>query len=151
MTEQPFVDYEANYRTFEKLEKGLLPRNKEVLFEAFTAARIASVTVTFDGCGDSGQMEDMSAVDLNDMTVSIPEWTINTRRADFHGLTVKEEATTVEDFIETLCYDLLSKRQNGWENGDGAYGQIIFTTAQRAIRIEFHERYTETNYYEYDF
>ena len=34
-----------------------LPHNKQVLFDALTAAGIVVVTIAFDGSGDSGQFE----------------------------------------------------------------------------------------------
>ncbi|OZA04478.1 MAG: hypothetical protein B7Y02_16365, partial [Rhodobacterales bacterium 17-64-5] len=42
-------------------EAELRPANKDRLFDALTAAGISHVTVTFDGEGDSGQIESIAA------------------------------------------------------------------------------------------
>ena len=43
------------------LQAEVLPQNKVALFAALQAAGIQSIVVTFDGCGDSGQIESLSA------------------------------------------------------------------------------------------
>ncbi len=60
----------------------LRDRNKTVLFDALAAAGISHVIVSFDGYGDSGQIESLEAkagddtVDLPEaqVTVAIAEW-----------------------------------------------------------------------------
>jgi hypothetical protein len=57
MTDERFAAYEAKCACEARLRAEILPRNTGVLFDALAAAGIAVVTVTFDGCGDSGQFE----------------------------------------------------------------------------------------------
>ena len=52
--------------------------NKTVVFDALTAAGITSVTVSFDGEGDSGQIEDIhcegSEADIEKIDINIRVW-----------------------------------------------------------------------------
>lgn len=50
-------DFMDRYRAFEQRAAELHPANKASLFAALAAAAIGTVTVTFDGSGDSGQIE----------------------------------------------------------------------------------------------
>jgi hypothetical protein len=57
---------------------------------------------------------------------------------------------SLHDAIETLCYDYLSQTHGGWENNDGAYGTFEFDVQQRSIRLDFDERFTDTNHHSHD-
>lgn len=50
-----------NERVFAKLSESVRSENKAKLFDALAQAKITSVEVTFDGFGDSGQIEDVTA------------------------------------------------------------------------------------------
>ena len=54
--------YYADRQRFEALSASIRPANKKVLFDVLAAADIAQVIVAFDGYGDSGQIEDVSAL-----------------------------------------------------------------------------------------
>ncbi len=43
----------------------LLPTNKTALFDALATANITAVVVTFDGYGDSGQIENIEAKEVS--------------------------------------------------------------------------------------
>lgn len=56
----------------------LLPANKTALFDALAAANITVVVVTFDGYGDSGQIENIEAK-AGDEIVTLSTGAINTK------------------------------------------------------------------------
>ena len=63
-TPEPTIDYAAFYQEQQERARRaeqLLAANKDALFDALAAAGIETVTVTFDGYGDSGQIEDIEA------------------------------------------------------------------------------------------
>jgi len=53
--------YLAREAERDRLDAELLPANKAALFEALAAAGIVTVVVSFDGYGDSGQIEAIEA------------------------------------------------------------------------------------------
>jgi hypothetical protein len=120
--------------------------NKAQLFCVLGPAGVHYVTVTFDGGGDSGQIEDISAV-ADNAKLELP----STEIEHISHVWGQEEPTrtlmSVADAIEQLAYDLLSLTHCGWENNDGAYGEFVFDVRERSISLEHNERYVATEMY----
>ena len=53
--------------------------------------------------------------------------------------------------VECLAYDVLERTHGGWENNDGAYGDITFDVAERTITLDYNERYTASENYTHSF
>jgi hypothetical protein len=117
--------------------EALRPGNKDRLFDGLMAVGITHVTVTFDGSGDSGQIE------------SIGAWAGETA-VDFPATEIPYAALTW-DVVEQLAYDFLSDTHGGWENNDGAWGEFCFDAAARCIHLEFNERFTSSELTTHDF
>jgi hypothetical protein len=132
-------DYDEKQRAYKSLSDSLHAANKKALFDALAAAGITSVLVRFDGCGDSGQIEDIDAV-AGDLPRDFPPGTIAISRA-YWGTTEPEHSEcNVRDAVETLAYALLEETHGGWENNEGAYGEFTFGVAQRTITLDYNER-----------
>jgi hypothetical protein len=134
-----------------KLEAQILPGNKQVVFDALAAARIAVVNVTFDGSGDSGQFEELVGFTAENEEVEVPNDTIEIETVEFDSGLVSRGTTTVREFIEKLACDFLEATHSGWEDGEGAYGEFRFTLADRTITLEYNERYVDYHYHEHQF
>ena len=126
------------------------PDNKTALFDALAAAGITLVTVTFDGSGDSVQIEDITA-QSDDRTVDLPQGEITIATVAWGTDKVTAISMGVEAAIEQLAYDFLSETHGGWENNDGAYGEFSFDVAARTITLDYNERYTATEFYSHEF
>jgi hypothetical protein len=107
MNDSQFAAYEARCATATQLKAEILPYNKQVLFDALSAAGIAVVTVAFDGCGDSGQFEAPGAFAADNEPREVPNTAITVRCVDFENSLVTETETSVRDYIEQLVCDLL--------------------------------------------
>jgi hypothetical protein len=124
------------------------PANMAALFDALATAGITHVIVTFDGGGDSGQIESVDASNA-DGAVALPE-------ADFayaspgEGEAFEHSAMSLKDAIEELAYDLLRDTHAGWENNDGAFGEFTFDVAARTISLDHNERYTAIESYSHE-
>ena len=108
------------------------------------------VTVEFDGCGDSGQIEAMQ-VQAGEEQVSLPECDIETATPLWDGSALKRNRTPLRDVIETLTYDVLTIAHAGWENNEGAFGTVVFDIAERTIRVACNERQVIADYHEHEF
>lgn len=117
---------------------------KASLFNFLAANGIVLVTVDFDGCGDSGQIEGITAFDEHG-EVALPA-------TGFVAPDVDEAAADasgpIEGAIETLVYDLLQTEHGGWENNDGAYGEFRFDVVARSITLESNMRFTSSELHE---
>ena len=118
-------------------------RNKAIIFAALAAAGIHKVTVEYDGSGDSGQIEDVWARNDGDEIISFPSDRKITLLSENPDHPLAEQS--FEAAVETLAWDYLEQRHDGWENNDGAFGIFVFDVPGRLITLEHNERYTEVN------
>jgi hypothetical protein len=121
---------------------------KTCLFDCLEDAGLILITVDFDGSGDSGQIEGIFAFDeYGEVAVpraSLPCISLNpVARAD------TTELQSVSDVVEALAYDLLEEEHGGWENNDGAYGELRFDVTDRTITLAYHERIMTSEYSEH--
>lgn len=151
MSENQFEAYEAKRTAYAARRAELFPTNKAVLFNSLAAADIHSVTIHFDGYSDSGQIESVVAFTAEDAEVPLPAASVEIRETDFDTAVVSTAAVSVSDYIERVVYNLLEETHAGWENDEGAFGEIRFLVPERSIRLEYNERYTETHYHEHEF
>jgi hypothetical protein len=143
-TPEPAVDYAAfdqKQREYARRAEQILAANKTVLFDALAVAGIETVIVTFDGYGDSGQIERID-VEAGEETTPLPSDRIEIARTFYESPEIERQTQTVHEAIETLVYDFLRQTHCGWENNDGAYGEFTFDVAERTIKLDYNERYT---------
>ena len=151
MIDPQFATYEARCTKAAALAAEILPHNKQVLFDALSAAGIDVVTVEFDGSGDSGQFEAPSGFDAENSEVAIPAGEITVKVVDFETGTIREQTTTPREYIETLAYDFLESTHSGWEDGEGANGEFRFSLSERTITLDYNERYVDYTHHEHEF
>lgn len=115
--------------------------NKTVLFDALVASGITQIVVTFDGYGDSGQIEEVTARN-GDGIIAIPERMVELFDPASSQSEPRPSGVSIASAVETLAYDVLAQTHCGWENNDGAYGDIVFDVAERTITLDYNERYS---------
>ena len=141
-----WAQIEAQHAARNHLAEDALPANKAALFDALAATGITSVLVTFDGSGDSGQIEGINAtadgepaaLPTVDVAIATPAW-------DGSGL--DHRTLPIADAIERLAYDFLEEAHGGWENNEGAFGEFTFDVGERAIRLDYNERIETSEYH----
>jgi hypothetical protein len=142
-------DFIVHYQNHEKALKEANAFNKAAVFEALSVAGISTVIVEFDGEGDSGQIESVTA-SAGDTHVVPPATELRLKRASWQSESLTEVNTPLPEAIETLCYGYLEQYQGGWENNDGAFGSFTFDVAGRTIELEFNGRFTDVATHNYD-
>lgn len=131
-------------------EAELRPANKDHLFDALAAVGITHVTVTFDGYGDSGQIDSVAAWN-GEIAVDLPQTQVTYAALSWDNPAVELRQLSLEDVVEQLTYDFLSDARGGWENDDGAYGEFCFDASARTIHLEFNERFTSSELFTHVF
>ena len=116
--------------------------DKNAVFDVLAEIGIHTVTVAFDGYGDSGQIEGIEAFDAEKNPVTLPD----NRPVRFQG-----EETTLREAIETMAYAYLEATHGGWENDEGAYGTFVFAVPDRTITLEHNARFTEVAFSQHSF
>ena len=143
-------DWEQIRVAHECLVAELRPRNKALVFDALAAAGITIVTVSFDGYGDSGQIESIEA-QADGKVVDLPQADLEINAPIWGKREPERQMISVTDAIERLVYDFLSEAHGGWENNEGAYGEFTFDVGERTISLDYNERYTSTEHHSYEF
>lgn len=143
-------DFMARSKAYEKRAADLIPLNKHNLFAALAAAGITHVCVAFNGYGDSGQIEDVT-VKSGDTDAALPATDVEIASTEFRGDAITRSIAPLGDAIESFCYDLLESHHGGWENNEGAFGDISFDVAADRIVFDFNYRIetSENHSYEY--
>ena len=145
-----FGDWEKQEREHTNRADEFLPANKIALFDALAAANITIVVVTFDGYGDSGQIENIE-VKSGDEIATLPAGAIELARPVWGSSEIERQTQPVREAIETLAYAFLGQTHGGWENSDGAYGDFTFDVAERTITLDYNERHMESDYSQHVF
>ena len=132
-------------------EAALHAQNKEVLYDGLRLVGIALVLVSFDGSGDSGQIESIEARNDTDQSVTLPAAQITFAGIDWQSGAPTERRLTLEGSVEELVYDFLSDTHSGWQDNDGAWGEFCIDARARTIHLEFNERFTSSELFTHDF
>jgi hypothetical protein len=150
-TDDAYARYEAQQRVRDRLAEQAASSTKEAVFDALAGAGAASVTVTFDGSCDDGQIESLEAYDAQNATVALPATDVAVTTPLWDGSGVETSARPLAEVIEALAYSYLERTHEGWENGDGAYGEFTFDVAARTVTLGYNERVVQSDYSEHEF
>lgn len=116
---------------------------------------IATITIGYDGSGDEGAIDAVTlcgpADDGNDSApeMCMPDVRLSTWTIPFRGDAFEIE-TTLESAIDDLGYELIAQNHAGWENGEGAYGELIIHVAAGKAKLEHSTRFVDTNCSSYE-
>jgi hypothetical protein len=116
---------ETTMSEIEVLKKALLPH--------LTALGVASVTVCFEGYGDSGSIEEVTYLGASNAEMPCPDATIKIEGRD---------EMTLSSAIEELAYSALELHHPGWEINDGAHGELLIDVAKASVQLDCNLRYT---------
>jgi hypothetical protein len=148
------VDIMAQIKADQIKKADQVKHNAKLLFDTLEQTRVASIEVTFDGYGDSGQIDEVVYEDHRGKELSEPKLMV---KGSFTGRYLKwdeKKKTHVEaggdegsvrDILEQVCYDKLEASHGGWEINGGSYGTFHFDVLNRKVNLEFNERIEEVN------
>lgn len=146
----PLSDWDLKSQAHAKLKAEVFKQNKAAFLDALAAAGITAIIVSFDGYGDSGQIENVE-VRIGDDQARIPAGTIEVGEALWGEVELERSAVSISAAVESLAYDVLEQTHSSWEDNDGAYGDIVFDVAERTITLDYNERYTASENYTHTF
>ena len=142
-------DWTARANAYAARKQAIFPENRKAIFDALERQGIEAVTMTFDGCGDSGQIDNVYAAPGEGD--GLPATEIEQKRADWHTDAIQSGKVPLRTAIEDLCYELLEATHCGWENNEGGFGEFVFDVPPRTITLEFNQRYESVESYAHEF
>lgn len=93
---------------------------------ALRDAGVVRVRVDYDGCGDSGQIEEVTYLAADGVQLNLTG-TLGLREGE----------------LMNLFYDLIQVRHPGWENNDGAYGDFEWDLTADTLYHTHNDRFTD--------
>lgn len=109
---------------------------KRRLLVALKRRKIASVVIHYDGEGDSGQVQSVSALDHRDHRVFLQA----PIRLALHDPKNPTSYTTLQEALDDFAWTILAEFHAGFENNDGGFGTIRIDVDKRVITIEHNDR-----------
>ena len=127
---------------------------KEALLPELRKRGIVSITIEYDGSGDSGSVESVEAfnekgdsVPLTDKVKTFVKHSTFDKKTETWGSVDVELELTLDDAIEQIASGMINGYFPGWENNDGAYGTVTFNVGEGSLELDHNARYTEVNSY----
>ena len=105
-----------------------------------TPLGIANVTISYDGAGDEGQIENTVLIDPDNNQADMPEGNCRSWEIAYRGDPV-EQTVSIADAIEAFGNEMLAAHHPGWENNDGAFGDLTIDVHQRRAELDHSSRY----------
>ena len=129
--------------------------HSNLLFDTLAQTKVSSIEVSFEGCGDSGQIESVDYTDANGKGIDeayLDKVIVKgSAKTSYHKWDEKKKEMVlteakegnVREIIEEVCYDKLGASHGGWEINEGSYGTFYFDVSTRKVRLEYNERIEE--------
>jgi hypothetical protein len=129
--------------------------HSNLLFDTLAQTKVSSIEVSFEGCGDSGQIESVDYTDANGKGIdeaylnkTIVKGSATTAYMQYDEKTKqlvdgKSKEGNVREIVEEICYDKLGASHGGWEINEGSYGTFLFDVSTRKVTLEYNERIEE--------
>lgn len=133
-------DEEARPRAYMENLRRILP--------VLRANGVRRVTVSFDGSGDSGSIDDVYYGDapIDGAALSVEIEVLN--RVFEAGQWVTSRVLETKDLntaIEALTDDYLEETNVDWYNNDGGYGKLTINVDEGTVELEVNVRFTESS------
>ncbi|NLR41687.1 DUF6878 family protein [Novosphingobium sp. ERW19] len=121
----------------QQVKVAILPRLQD--------AGIARVEIRFDGCGDSGAVEECACLDAAGAGIPCPDVTLLEGEAGSVDRTGSREPQSLGQALEQLTYLALERHHPGWEINDGACGELVIDVAEATFVLDCSLRFTATD------
>lgn len=119
------ADLNSQILELESQSRARIATTFESLTTRLIEAGVVLVTCVYSGCGDDGNIEEVSYF------------------ADEAESVRKDLTDAMDQEMETFFDDLLTSRHSGWENNDGGEGVFTWHVPKRSLEHEHSDFYTE--------
>ncbi len=139
------AEFSARQAEREAQTQAELQHLKQAVIPCLRQAGIAKVEIRFDGCGDSGAVEEIVCLDAADSALACPETVLDPIPNDRPDEADLVDPVLLPAALESLAYLALERHHPGWENNDGAGGQLEIDVEEASFVLECNVRFTDYN------
>lgn len=132
--------WEKKYLEDQAKEQARLQASKSVMLADLAMCSVAVAVVEYDGSGDDGSLTGTSFFGTVDEYAKFRDPTRG------RGAETVELSDEVREMIEDYAWDLLEAYYSGWENNEGATGEIIFDVNEGTVTIHHGVRVESIEY-----
>ena len=118
---------------------------KTVILLRLQEAGIVRVEIRFDGCSDSGAIEECICLDAAGASIACPDVTLQEGEAHTTDGAGSEQLQSLGQALEHLTYLALERHHPGWEINDGACGDLVIDVAEATFVLDCRLRFTATD------
>lgn len=136
-------DWWNNWQQRRTQEKAASAQRLKDACPALAALGISSITWTYDGAGDSGDMEDTVIKGSGTEPKSIEDL-----KEAFKGFDPETQEKLNWEKLEGCVWELIP---DGFENNEGGYGEVELTTGTSRIQVRHNQRIEDVEYEENDY
>lgn len=121
----------------QQLKTAILPRLQE--------AGIGRVEIRFDGCSDSGAVEECVCLNAAGAALTCPDVTLQEGEGHTADGAGSEQLPSLGQALEQLTCLALERHHPGWEINDGACGELVIDVAEATFVLDCSLRFTATD------
>jgi hypothetical protein len=148
MSDTETNDFREFFAEYQRKLDAYMQERAEYL-NALASYGITEVDVYFNGCGDSGQIDDITADEGIDLKGT------NVREEHKHLLDAggtfgyDHESESLYTLIEAFAYKMLNCTNEDWWNNDGGWGSVHIEPRNEVVQVEMNIRSTDYTSYEF--
>lgn len=140
--------------TYTPFSQAAVDANRETLLAVLAKLNITDVTIRYDGCGDSGDVAEVTVIPETIMPQLAIEhinhqYVVTDYSENQYQYRVEERLLSVNDALHDFALEWVDVYHSGWENNDGGFGIVTIQVAENRFELEHSEYYMETSSYEY--
>ncbi len=135
MSDTPTIDWAAREAAEVKDRNERVQAAKTALIVALKSIGAATVTVEYNGEGDSGQVNATTARTAENVVVPLdmPFPVDNPNKSE-----------TLETALDEFVWDILYLHHAGFENNDGGYGELVIDVAAGTVDLNHYDRFIDS-------
>lgn len=115
---------------------------KASLFPILAEHGIARVLIGYDGEGDEGQTNDISAYSADGTPIDLPKVDAECHQLKHDG-TLSSTIATLGDALDSFADEALCALHRGWEDGNGACGELELLVESRTVTLTHNSRFID--------
>jgi hypothetical protein len=132
-------DWLAEIQAQEQRQRDRLPTAKAKILAALKRTRAATITVEYDGEGDSGQIHDVAAQTRHGKPAKLPPGPFSLQLYDG----AQSSYPSLEDALEAFAWQVIGVYHAGFENNEGGCGTLTIDVANGTVTLDHNDRVIE--------